>query len=125
MQRVQRTYNQKEREKLVGDFMRLVLFQDHNKHPTRRQDINKLVLQEYKGHNLASNLLAEAQKRFQEIFGFELIEVRKITVTANLNEKGKAPKISKYLLDCPASFLTRFFQNRRDQHQEFTYFEIC
>jgi len=104
--------------------MRLVLFQDHNKHPTRRQDINKLVLQEYKGHNLASNLLAEAQKRFQEIFGFELIEVRKITATANLNEKGKAPKISKYLLIVQLLPYT-FFQNRRDQPQEFTYFETC
>jgi hypothetical protein len=60
--------------------MRLFLFMDHNKHTVRRADITAKVLAEYKGassRNLLPSLIAEARKRFREIFGFELVELPK------------------------------------------------
>jgi len=67
------------KEKLIGDLMRFFLFKDCQKHPVRRAEINAKVLGDHKGQNLAGYLLAEAKERFAHLFGFDLVEVPKIT----------------------------------------------
>jgi len=62
-----------ERDKLVSDLMRYVLFLDHNKTPIKREDINKNVLNEHK--YLTSSLIKIAQKKFKYIFGYDFVEV--------------------------------------------------
>ncbi len=62
--------------------MRYTLFLDHKKHALKKTDINAKILKEYKGHNLANALVQEAQKRFKDIFKFELVEVPKVAVDA-------------------------------------------
>jgi len=51
------------------------LFMDASKHPLRRDDIKKNVLKEHQ--NVSKIIVEEAQKKFKDIFGFELIEVPK------------------------------------------------
>eukprot|EP01089_Gocevia_fonbrunei_P013475 TRINITY_DN3464_c0_g1_i1.p1 TRINITY_DN3464_c0_g1~~TRINITY_DN3464_c0_g1_i1.p1 ORF type:complete len:340 (-),score=84.58 TRINITY_DN3464_c0_g1_i1:21-1040(-) len=80
--------SKEEKEKLVGELMRLTLFLDHNKLPLKRADINQKVLKEYKG--LSSYVLEESQKRFKEIFGYELKEIPR--VEASVTSKGKGGK---------------------------------
>ncbi len=62
-------------DKLVGDLMRYILFMDHNKTPVNREDMHKNVLQEHKG--ITKQVISEAQKKFKDLFGFELVEVPK------------------------------------------------
>jgi len=82
-------------EKLLGDVMRLALFLDHKKHPIKRADITTKVLADYKGSNLTSQLITEAQKRFKTIFGFELVEVPRVQVEASDSNKGTGVYILK------------------------------
>ncbi len=53
--------------------MRYILFVDRQKHPIKREDINKNVLKEHK--HITSQILKLAERKFRDIFGFELIEL--------------------------------------------------
>jgi len=68
-----------EKEKLVGDLMRYILFLDRQKLPLRKDDIASKITKDYKGKDLTNSILKTAQEKFKTIFGFDLIEVPKIT----------------------------------------------
>lgn len=80
--------SREQREKLVGDVMRLALFLDHKKHPLKRADVTAKVLPGHKGSQLTSHLIAEAQKKFKYIFGYELAEVPRVKADASDTGKG-------------------------------------
>eukprot|EP01117_Protostelium_nocturnum_P010238 TRINITY_DN3675_c0_g1_i1.p1 TRINITY_DN3675_c0_g1~~TRINITY_DN3675_c0_g1_i1.p1 ORF type:complete len:337 (+),score=123.00 TRINITY_DN3675_c0_g1_i1:42-1013(+) len=61
--------------KAVNDVMRLILFHDLHKHPVKRADINANIM---KDHKTATGAVIEAaQKKFRDIFGFDLVETEK------------------------------------------------
>jgi 23S rRNA pseudoU1915 N3-methylase RlmH len=74
---------EEEREALVSSFMRYALFQDLKKLPIKREEVNKLVLTDKhkKKKDLLPQIVTEATKRFQRIFGFELVQVDRHTQT--------------------------------------------
>jgi len=90
-----------EKEKLVGDLMRYILFLDRQKLPLRKDDIASKITKEYKGKDLTNSILKAAQEKFKTIFGFELIEVPKITkprgsdrrAARNVTNKSESSKI--------------------------------
>ena len=68
--------------------MRFVLFKDHQKLPVLKKDINAKVLGEYaKKRNVTNVIIKEAQKRFEDTFGFKMVEIQKSTSIS----KRKAP----------------------------------
>jgi len=90
-----------EKDKLVGDLMRYILFLDRQKLPLRKDDIASKITKEYKGKDLTNSILKAAQEKFKTIFGFELIEVPKITkprgsdrrAARNVTNKSESSKI--------------------------------
>eukprot|EP01114_Cavostelium_apophysatum_P014890 TRINITY_DN3964_c0_g1_i1.p1 TRINITY_DN3964_c0_g1~~TRINITY_DN3964_c0_g1_i1.p1 ORF type:complete len:345 (-),score=80.65 TRINITY_DN3964_c0_g1_i1:10-1044(-) len=69
--------DKQERDKLVGDLVRYAIFMDFKKNPLRREDINKNIMKEHKGST--SQVLPLAQERLKDIFGFDLVEVKRST----------------------------------------------
>eukprot|EP01116_Phalansterium_solitarium_P008798 TRINITY_DN22767_c0_g1_i1.p1 TRINITY_DN22767_c0_g1~~TRINITY_DN22767_c0_g1_i1.p1 ORF type:complete len:352 (+),score=107.89 TRINITY_DN22767_c0_g1_i1:40-1095(+) len=62
-----------ERDKLVSDLMRYVLFSDLKRTPVTKAKINEKVLHE---HKRATNMiLSAAKEQFADIFGFDLVEL--------------------------------------------------
>ncbi|KAL0476700.1 hypothetical protein AKO1_006144 [Acrasis kona] len=94
-----------EKEIIINDFMRFALFMDSKKLPIKREDVNKNVIPEIhrkKKGLLVQHIIPEAKIRFEQIFGFELIELERHPVEANTNnpdaqlsqlsQKSKKPK---------------------------------
>jgi len=65
-----------EKEQLVGDFMRYVLAQDSQKLPAHRKDTMK-NLQSRGFGNLKNWVVEQSKQRFKDIFGYELVEIKK------------------------------------------------
>merc|ERR1712137_1168824 len=89
-----------ERERLVGSLMRLVLFSDLQKQTVTKRDITTKVMLEYANkRHLTNEVIAEAQKRFQLLFGFEWKELPKAVIQKKggikkktFDKKGKSGK---------------------------------
>lgn len=64
--------------KLISDIVRLFLFYDTKKAVVKRDDINKMVVKEYKSKSIVNQLIHEAKKKLKDIFGFDLVELPKI-----------------------------------------------
>ena len=61
--------------------MRLALFADLTKSVVTKADITKKVMGDYKNkRNVTNEVIAESQRRFQHIFGFEWRELPKMTI---------------------------------------------
>lgn len=69
-------WENKEREKLIGDLIRYILFADSHKRPIKREEMNKLVMKEYKSKRVLNQILEETKQRLLNIFGFELIPMK-------------------------------------------------
>merc|ERR1712137_645247 len=92
-----------ERERLVGSPMRLVLFSDLHKQTVYKRDITTKIMKEYatKRH-LTNEIIEEAQKRFQLLFGFEWKELPKTVINKKVGIKKKSydknAKSGKFIL---------------------------
>eukprot|EP01118_Nematostelium_gracile_P013101 TRINITY_DN489_c0_g1_i1.p1 TRINITY_DN489_c0_g1~~TRINITY_DN489_c0_g1_i1.p1 ORF type:complete len:292 (-),score=84.05 TRINITY_DN489_c0_g1_i1:106-981(-) len=69
--------DKEETNKMVVDLMRYALFLDYTKIPIKREDIRKNVIKEHKEKNISKPIIAIAQSKFRDIFGFDLVEVPK------------------------------------------------
>lgn len=70
--------------------MRFVLFSDLHKQTVTKQTISQKVFKEYAGkRNVSTEIIAEAQKRFKNIFGYEWKELPKTVIkrTGNTTRK--------------------------------------
>ena len=74
-----------ERDKLVAEVMRLMLFSQYRDGaPRARADISKLVSSHSNARGLTSWIIAQAQVRFMSIFGYEMKELSKTTARKRL-----------------------------------------
>ena len=78
--------------------MRFVLFSDLHKQTVTKQNISQKVLKEYGGkRNISNEIIAEAQLRFKNIFGYEWLELPKTVIqrTGNVKKKvvGSLPRL--------------------------------
>ena len=68
-----------EKDKLVGEVMRLMLFSQYkDSAPVQRGKISELISQlcpQLKRANLASYIIAQAQLKFAQVFGYEMKEL--------------------------------------------------
>eukprot|EP01129_Flabellula_baltica_P007038 TRINITY_DN2696_c0_g2_i1.p1 TRINITY_DN2696_c0_g2~~TRINITY_DN2696_c0_g2_i1.p1 ORF type:complete len:288 (+),score=46.05 TRINITY_DN2696_c0_g2_i1:45-908(+) len=62
-------------EVLVGNVMRIMLYHESRKVPTKRVDLNKLVFDKYKG--VFSDIMGIVKERFIELFDYEVLPVSK------------------------------------------------
>lgn len=71
------TLSLEEKEKLVGDLMRYMIFSNYKKKSVDKKKLREAVLKEAATLNKqATNIvIEEARKRFVDIFGYELIEL--------------------------------------------------
>jgi len=68
-----------EKEKLVADTVRFFLFMDIQKLPVKRADITKNVTKEYK--SVTTAVIEIAKEHLSNIFGYELIEVWRLSTS--------------------------------------------
>lgn len=61
---------------MIGDLIRYILFADSHKRPIKREEMNKLVMKEYKNKRILNQILEETKQRLLNIFGFELIPMK-------------------------------------------------
>jgi len=80
-----------ERTKLISDLMRFILFMDGTKHPVSRTEIlSKTALKDYKDKKNTTQILNEAKEKFKYIFGYDLIELPKVTDSSAPKKKSTA-----------------------------------
>lgn len=84
--------------RLVTDATRLFLMNDWSKKPVKREDLSKVVLKNYpanKFRKLAATVIEGARKRLREVFGFELVVLRKPLPTSAKGKRGAASQQAK------------------------------
>jgi len=94
-----------EREKLVIDMTRYMLFCDSKKVPITRQHINAQVMKEY-NRKLTSTIIEKAKQNLSTIFGYDVVELYKMKNGRPTN------KTSGYILlnKMPASIREKYLQ---------------
>ncbi|XP_057865976.2 uncharacterized protein LOC131073519 [Cryptomeria japonica] len=68
-----------ERDKLVAEMMRFMLFKNHQHPgvPVRREELTQIVTKNYRQRNLPNLVINQAQKKFASIFGYEMKELQR------------------------------------------------
>lgn len=65
---------QEEIDRIVGEVMRFILFNHNNKTPTKLEMINRHVMKKRCPGGIKL-ILADARRRFKELYGYELVEI--------------------------------------------------
>jgi hypothetical protein len=78
-----------EKERIVGEVVRYLVFSESAKSLTARQDISKAVLAPEKKGSLLTPLLPLAAEKLKSIFGWELIQVPIFTPKGKFSEESK------------------------------------
>ena len=85
-----------EREQLISETMRYILFADQRKEKVTAVKIRQKVLLQYQHVKGATQfVLSEAQKRFRHLFGFELVRGKKLDLTASTIRQAKSKEKSE------------------------------
>eukprot|EP01132_Coremiostelium_polycephalum_P005245 gene5245-6527_t len=71
--------SQDEIHKLIGDFVRYILFCDRKRLPITKTEINAKVLAKFKDRHLMKAVYDRGTEKLKEIFGYDLIEIKKKT----------------------------------------------
>jgi hypothetical protein len=64
-----------EKQKLIGEMMRFMLFSESHKKPLRKDEVNKNVMKNYKNRKLYDEIFAEAKHQLLNTFGYEVVEL--------------------------------------------------
>ncbi|KAK4397421.1 hypothetical protein Sango_1578700 [Sesamum angolense] len=88
-----------EKEKLVGEMIRYILFKTEQNSgcPIRREELTQLITGKgYKQRNLPAFVINEAKSKLSSIFGYEIKELQRFRASVSVNP-GRASQSQQYL----------------------------
>ncbi|KAL6560387.1 hypothetical protein OROGR_003946 [Orobanche gracilis] len=112
-----------EKDKLVGDVIRYVLFKtEHNGGcPIKREELTQLITGKgYRQRNLPAFVINEAQSKLSSIFGYEMRELQRSRTSANHGRASQQPtsEAKSYIIisQLPADVYTKFVEDKSRSH---------
>lgn len=100
-----------EKDKLVADVMRYVLFKSHNSSgcPIKREELTGIITKNYRQRALPTLVINEARDRLAATFGYELRELQRTRASSTRAGRQSQPQQGKtffffFLLNFPLSF---------------------
>lgn len=72
-------FQEQERDKLVAEIIRYVLFKTHQNSgcPIKREELTQIVTRSYRNRNLPAAVISEAQEKLSNVLGYELKELQR------------------------------------------------
>ncbi|RRT61929.1 hypothetical protein BHE74_00040995, partial [Ensete ventricosum] len=85
-----------EKDKLVGEVIRFVLFKTHQNSgcPIKREELTQLITKNYRQRTLPALVINEAREKISSIFGYEMKELQRSRPSSN--KQGRAPHQSVF-----------------------------
>jgi len=112
-----------ERDKLVAEMMRYMLFKLHQHPgvPVKREELAQLVTKNYRQRNLPAVVITQAQKKFATIFGYEMKELQRSRPTKSNNVRSSQQSTTEsksYILKSmlPEELRTKLVDNKETSH---------
>jgi len=112
-----------ERDKLVAEMMRCMLFKIHQHPgvPVRREELTQLVTKNYRQRNLPAVVITQAQKKFASIFGYEMKELQRSRPSKSNNVRSSQQSMTdskSYILKSmlPEELRTKLVENKETSH---------
>lgn len=102
---VRRAFSFQEKDKLVGEVIRYMLFKIHQNSgcPIKRDELTQLITKSYHQRNLPAFVINEAKEKLNTIFGYEMKELQRSfpssKTQARLSQQSK--EFSCYFLNLP------------------------
>ena len=119
-----------ERDALVAEVMRLMLFSQYRDGaPVQRADVSKLVSSHSQARGLTSWIVAQAQVKFMSIFGYEMKELTRVTAektgAARMALDAEPPKVYVLKSALPAAARQRWVDKPEDHAERGFCMTVC
>lgn len=115
--------SQEEKDKLVGEVIRHVLFKSHQTSgcPIKREELTQIITKNYSQRGLPALVINEAREKLAGIFGYEMKELVRSRPTSNKQGRSSqqsGPESKSYILvsQLPPDILSKFVENRETSH---------
>lgn len=114
--------SKEEKDKLVGEVIRYVLFKTHQNSgcPIKREELTQLVTKNYRGRNLPALVINEAREKLSSIFGYEMRELQKLRPSTNQTRSSQSSSADSrsYILmsQLPADLYGRYVEDVNTAH---------
>lgn len=115
--------SQEEKDKLVGEVIRHVLFKSHQTSgcPIKREELTQIITKNYSQRGLPALVINEAREKLAGIFGYEMKELVRSRPTSNKQGRSSqqsVPESKSYILvsQLPPDILSKFVENRETSH---------
>jgi hypothetical protein len=112
-----------ERDKLVAELMRYMLFKIHQHPgvPVKREELTQLITKNYRQRNLPAVVITQAQKKFASIFGYEMKELQRCRPSKSNNVRSSQQSTTdskSYILKTmlPEELRTKLVENKETSH---------
>ncbi|KAL6565886.1 hypothetical protein OROHE_004941 [Orobanche hederae] len=112
-----------EKDKLVGDVIRYVLFKTEQNGgcPIKREELTQLITGKgYRQRNLPAFVINEAQSKLSSIFGYEMRELQRSRASANHGRASQqsTSEAKSYIIisQLPADVYTKFVEDKSSSH---------
>ncbi|KAL0339309.1 UNVERIFIED_CONTAM: hypothetical protein Sangu_1453000 [Sesamum angustifolium] len=119
--------SEREKEKLVGEVIRYILFKTEQNSgcPIRREELTQLITGKgYRQRNLPAYVINEAKSKLSSIFGYELRELQRSRPSVSVNQ-GRASQSQQSVADAksyilisqlPADIYRKFVEDTSSSH---------
>ncbi|KAI6687785.1 hypothetical protein NL676_024613 [Syzygium grande] len=114
--------SKEEKDKLVGEVMRYVLFKTHQNSgcPIKREELTQLVTRNYRNRNLPALVINEAREKLSSVFGYEMRELQKSRPSTNQTRSSQSSSADSrsYVLmsQLPAELYRRYVEDVNTAH---------
>ncbi|XP_030542670.1 melanoma-associated antigen 8 [Rhodamnia argentea] len=114
--------SKEEKDKLVGEVIRYVLFKTHQNSgcPIKREELTQLVTKNYRNRNLPALVINEASEKLSSIFGYKMRELQKLRPLANQarSSQSSSSDSRSYILmsQLPAELYGRYVEDINTAH---------
>ncbi|XP_065014949.1 uncharacterized protein LOC135584450 isoform X2 [Musa acuminata AAA Group] len=115
--------SREEKDKLVGEVIRFVLFKTHQNSgcPIKREELTQLITKNYRQRSLPALVINEAREKISNIFGYEMKELQRSRPASN--KQGRAPQQSAVeaksyivLSQLPADIYSKYIEDKKTSH---------
>ncbi|WOK96249.1 non-structural maintenance of chromosomes element [Canna indica] len=113
--------SQEEKDKLVGEVIRYVLFKTHQTSgcPIKREDLTQLITKNYRQRSLPALVINEAREKICSIFGYEMKEIQRSRPS---NKQGRpsqsAAETKSYIIvsKLPPEIYSKYIEDKESSH---------
>ncbi|XP_042398756.1 uncharacterized protein LOC121989027 isoform X2 [Zingiber officinale] len=115
--------SQEEKDKLVGEVIRYVLFKTHQSSgcPIKREELTQLITRNYHQRSLPALVINEAREKISSIFGYEMKELQRSRPSSNKQARASqqsAFESKSYILvsQLPPDVYSEFVEDKESSH---------